>query len=142
MAAQLLRKIDSMRDANKDSPKIYHNMKSSMKKESSFDNMHKLENYRQNNESPSPNSVSDDSLFDELQKSSTKRVTFNDTVTYIKKCSTGDEPLRDNNENLKKKKLFLKKLKLDQDNKDMNSQQDCSVKSCSADMNDYMCTIQ
>ena len=97
------------------------------------------------NESPSPNSVSDDSLFnpDCDRYHPVKKVKFNSIVTVI--TENGDNTnntkvssKKDDANKRKKKNTFIKNLKLDDNNK---NQEDCTVKGCSVDPNDYMCVI-
>jgi len=120
-----------------------------IKKNISDDGLLKLSD---RNESPSPNSVTDDSLFnpdgDVYVSSSVKRVKFNSIVTVI--TENGNNTNNTNNSKVsskkddankrKKKNIFIKNLKLDNSNNSKN-QEDCTVKGCSVDPNDYMCVI-
>jgi len=135
-----------------DSPKMINNKKSSLKTEISIDNMLKYEQERRNSESPSPNSVSDDSLFDETSIKPTKKVTFHNQITVINNNNNNNKNKNNtvdnspnshqinNHELMRSKRAFIRKLKLDQDSRE--HQEECGVKSCSTDVNDYVCTIQ
>ena len=129
----------------KSSPPLKIDCTNKIKKNISDDGLLKLSD-RRNSESPSPNSVSDDSLFNsdgDGYGSSGKRVTFNSMVTVItengnnsKVSSKKDDP---NKKERKKKLAALKNLKLDKSNN--KTQEECTVKGCSVDINDYMCVI-
>jgi hypothetical protein len=143
-----LKKTTLTVDSKLNSPKLTNSReKSSMKKNISIDSMFKLEHDRRNSESPSPNSVSDDSLFEGITKSS-KKVTFNKVITVINNNNNNSPPIDtspnshqiNNHELMRGKRAFIKKLKLDQDSN--NSQENCGVKKCSTDvLNDYVCVI-
>jgi len=134
-----------------DDPQITSSLKiddtNKIKKNISDDGLLKVSD---RNESPSPNSVSDDSLFNPdcdgyHHVSSLKKVKFNSIVTVItengnntnntKLSSKKDDT---NKRERKKKNAFIKNLKLVSNNK---NQEDCTVKGCSVDPNDYMCFI-
>jgi hypothetical protein len=115
-----------------------------IKKNISDDGLLKLSD---RNESPSPNSVSDDSLFNpdcyDEYVSSVKKVKFNSIVTVITENGNNSSKLSSkkddaNKRERKKKNTFIKNLKIDNNNK---NQEDCTVKGCSVDPNDYMCFI-
>jgi aspartokinase len=132
-------KVDTISTGN-------HKKKLTIKKNISDD---KFDNDNRS-ESPSPCSVSDDSLFnsngaatDEII-SCGKKVTFNTVVTVInsnnnKVISNHEAVGSPRNHELRKKKAFIKHLKLDKGDKGDKVQEECT--GCSFDPNDYVCNI-